>query len=158
MTEHANIISSSPRAGAGLGTVSLLSLGLRLLSIGPVLILIALVAVISLLTPNFLKPGNLGNIAAQTAVIAIVALGQHLVILTRGIDLSVGANLALATVVGGLLFQVTSSPYLIIIAMILTGVLVGFVNGAVFVFGRLPHPFIITLATLSICRGLAFSI
>src|SRR3954470_5290756 len=97
MTEHADILSSSPRAGAGHGTTSLLFLGLRLLGIGPVLILVALVAVISLLTPNFLKPGNLGNIAAQTAVIAIVAVGQHLVILTRGIDLSVGANPALTT-------------------------------------------------------------
>ena len=61
---------------------------------------------ISLLTPNFLKPGNISNILAQTAVIAIVAIGQHLVILTRGIDLSVGANLALATVIGGLVFRV----------------------------------------------------
>ena len=110
---------------------------------------------ISLLTPNFLKPGNLSNILAQTAVIAIVALGQHLVILTRGIDLSVGANLALATVIGGLVFRVADSAPLVMLAMLLSGALVGAVNGMVFVFGRLPHPFIITLATLSICRGLA---
>ncbi|MDN3722646.1 hypothetical protein QW131_33805 [Roseibium salinum] len=50
---------------------------------------------------------------AQTSVIAIVAIGQHLVILTRGIDLSVGANLALATVVGGLVFRVTDSTVLV---------------------------------------------
>jgi ribose transport system permease protein len=158
MTEHADILSSSPRAGAGHGTTSLLSLGLRLLSIGPVLILVALVAVIGLLTPNFLKPGNLGNIAAQTAVIAIVAIGQHLVILTRGIDLSVGANLALATVVGGLVFRAMDSAPLVILAMVLAGAAVGAVNGIVYVFGRLPHPFIITLATLSICRGLALQL
>ena len=78
------------------------SVGLRLLSVGPLLILFVLVAVISLLTPYFLTPVNIGNILAQTAVIAIVAMGQHLVILTRGIDLSVGSNLALATVIGGL--------------------------------------------------------
>ena len=88
-------------------------------------------------------------------MIAIVALGQHLVILTRGIDLSVGSNLALATVVGGLLFRVTDSASLVMLAMLLSGALVGAVNGVVYVFGRLPHPFIITLATLSICRGLA---
>ena len=140
------------------GAFSPVSLGLRLLSIGPLLILGILVALISLTTPVFLKPGNISNILAQTAVIAIVALGQHLVILTRGIDLSVGANLALATVVGGLLFRVTDSATLIIMAMLAVGALVGFVNGAVYVFGRLPHPFIITLATLSICRGIAYSI
>ncbi|HZZ23380.1 MAG TPA: ABC transporter permease, partial [Roseiarcus sp.] len=82
-----------------------ISLALRLLSVGPLLILTVLVAGISLLTTNFLKPVNISNILAQTAVIAIVAIGQHLVILTRGIDLSVGANLALATVVGGLVFR-----------------------------------------------------
>lgn len=119
------------------------------------LILITLIIVASLLTPNFLKPINISNIIAQTAVIAIVAIGQQLVILTRGIDLSVGANLALATVVGGLLYRVVDSAVLVMLAMILSGAMVGAVNGLVYVFGRLPHAFIITLATLSICRGLA---
>jgi ribose transport system permease protein len=134
------------------------AIALRLLGIGPLLILVALAVTASLLTPNFLKPGNLSNILAQTAVIAIVALGQHLVILTRGIDLSVGANLALATVMGGLVFRVTDSGTLVILTMLLAGTAVGAVNGLVYVFGRLPHPFIITLATLSICRGLALEL
>jgi D-xylose transport system ATP-binding protein len=142
-----------PRHGA-----PAVALGLRLLNVGPVLILVLLIAGIGLLTPNFLKPGNIGNILAQTAVIAIVAIGQHLVILTRGIDLSVGANLALATVVGGLVYRWVDSSALVILAMLASGVLVGFVNGAVYVFGRLPHPFIITLATLSICKGLALEL
>jgi ribose transport system permease protein len=90
------------RAAEGPGLVGI---GLRLLGIGPLLILLLLVVGISLWTPNFLKPGNLGNIAAQTAVIAIVAMGQQLVILTRGIDLSVGSNLALATVIGALVYR-----------------------------------------------------
>lgn len=137
---------------------SALAVALKLLGIGPLLILIVLVAGISLATPNFLKPVNLGNILAQTAVIAIVAIGQHLVILTRGIDLSVGANLALATVVGGLVFRVTDSAPLVMLAMLLAGAAVGAVNGLVYVFGRLPHPFIITLATLSIARGLALEL
>jgi ribose transport system permease protein len=134
------------------------AIGLRLLSFGPIVILVLLILAISLLTPNFLKPVNIGNILAQTAVIAIVAMGQQLVILTRGIDLSVGANLALATVIGGLVFRVSDSAFLVILAMLATGTLVGLVNGAVYVFGRLPHPFIITLATLSICRGLALEL
>lgn len=156
MPEQGNVaVPLAEGRGAG---ASAISVGLKLLSAGPVLILVILVALISLTTPVFLKPANISNILAQTSVIAIVALGQHLVILTRGIDLSVGANLALATVIGGLLFKVTDSATVVIAAMLVTGVLVGFVNGAVYVFGRLPHPFIITLATLSICRGIAYSI
>ncbi|HMQ92855.1 MAG TPA: ABC transporter permease [Amaricoccus sp.] len=133
-------------------------MGLRLLGAGPLLILALLVVGVALWTPNFLKPGNLSNIAAQTAVIAIVAMGQQLVILTRGIDLSVGANLALATVIGGLMFRAVDSGPLVILAMLATGALVGAVNGIVYVYGRLPHPFIITLATLSVCRGLALAL
>ena len=138
--------------------VNPVALGLRLLGAGPMLILVLLVLAISLWTPNFLKPGNLANIAAQTAVIAIVAMGQQLVILTRGIDLSVGSNLALATVMGALAFQAVDSAPLVILAMLASGTLVGLVNGVVYVYGRLPHPFIITLATLSICRGLALAL
>ena len=153
LREEGEIVLSTTRGG-----VSAVSIWLRLLSIGPLLILVTLVAVIGLLTPNFLKPGNLGNILAQTAVIAIVAIGQHLVILTRGIDLSVGANLALSTVIGGLVFRSFDSAPLVMLAMLLTGLTVGAVNGIVYVFGRLPHSFIITLATLSICRGLALEL
>ncbi len=134
------------------------SAGLRLLGFGPLLILTLIIAVIAALTPSFLSPGNISNILAQTAVIAIVAMGQQLVILTRGIDLSVGANLALATVIGGLVFRVADSAVLVIAAMLLTGTIVGAINGLAFVMGRLPHAFIITLATLSICRGLALEL
>lgn len=137
---------------------SALAISLKLLGVGPLLILVVLVAAISLATPHFLKPVNIGNIVAQTAVIAIVAIGQHLVILTRGIDLSVGANLALATVVGGLAYRFADSAPLVMAAMLLTGAAVGAVNGLVYVFGRLPHPFIITLATLSVARGLALEL
>ncbi|WP_205928666.1 ABC transporter permease [Rhizobium leguminosarum] len=135
-----------------------ITFALKLLSLGPLLILIMLIAVVSLITPAFLKPVNLGNILAQTAVIAVVAMGQQLVILTRGIDLSVGSNLALATVIGGLVYQQVDSSVVVIMAMLLAGAAIGAVNGLVFVYGRLPHPFIITLATLSICRGLALAL
>ncbi|WP_331382924.1 ABC transporter permease [Rhizobium sp. BR 362] len=135
-----------------------LGVALSLLSVGPLLILVFLVVAIGLVTPNFFMPVNLGNILSQTAVIAIVAMGQQLVILTRGVDLSVGSNLALATVIGGLTFAHVHSAPLVILAMLGTGGLVGAINGFVFVYGRLPHPFIITLATLSICRGLALEL
>jgi ribose transport system permease protein len=134
------------------------SLALRLLSVGPLLILAILITAISQLTPYFLKPVNISNVLAQTAVIAIVAIGQQLVILTRGIDLSVGANLALATVIGGLVFRLNDSALPVTAAILATATLVGAINGLVYVYGRLPHPFIVTLATLSICRGLALEL
>ena len=98
-----------PSRSVASGSYSGLDLGLRLLGIGPALILIALIIVLSFLSPVFLTPRNVSNILAQTAVITVVAMGQHLVILTRGIDLSVGSNLALASVVGALLFQAGGS-------------------------------------------------
>jgi ribose transport system permease protein len=150
-----NRIAGSAEAKAGEDGGFALPLSLRLLSAGPLLILLFLVVVVSLTTPGFASPVNIGNVLSQTAVIATVAVGQHLVILTRGIDLSVGANLAFATVVGGLLFKEWDSTPAVMLAMVAAATLVGAVNGLVYVYGRLPHPFIITLATLSICRGLA---
>jgi ribose transport system permease protein len=149
------IVEDPDRPPRGAAAVTI---GLGLLGFGPLLILVLLVAAIGMLTPSFVSTGNIGNIIAQTAVIAIVAVGQHIVILTRGIDLSVGANLALATVIGGLVFRQVDSAPLVMLAMLATGVAVGAVNGLVYVFGRLPHPFIITLATLSIARGLALEL
>lgn len=153
------VTAAPARPAAATGNADrVVALGLRLLSAGPLLILVLLVAGIALVTPVFLKPLNLGNILAQTSVIAIVAMGQQLVILTRGIDLSVGSNLALCTVIGGLAFQATGGTLPVVLAMLATGTLVGAVNGLVYVYGRLPHPFIVTLATLSICRGLALAL
>jgi ribose transport system permease protein len=135
-----------------------LSLGLNLLSVGPIAILLTLIVLLSLASPHFLTPRNLSNILAQTAVISVVAMGQHLVILTRGIDLSVGSNLALATVTGALVYQATGSTLLTILTMLVSGAAVGAINGIVYVFGRLPHPFVITLATLSIAKGTALEL
>ncbi len=117
--------------------------------------LVLVVAVASTLTPLFLTTSNLGNVIDASAVIAVVAMGQLLVIVTRGIDLSVGATIALSSVVGSLVFVRVDSGAAVIAAIVATGLVVGLVNGAIYVFGRVPHPFIVTLATLSVVRGLA---
>lgn len=132
-----------------------LRLSLALLRVGPALGLLILVVVLSQLSPVFFNPRNIGNVLAQTAVISVLAMGQLLVIVTRGIDLSVGSTLALGTVVGALVFQGAPLTPIVVLAMLATGMAVGFINGAFFVWGRLPHAFIITLATLSIARGVA---
>lgn len=122
---------------------------------GPLLMLAVLVIALTVLEPVFLTPRNIGNVLAQSAVICVLAMGQLLVIVTRGVDLSVGATVALASVVGALAFGTMSDGLAIIVVMLATGLAVGIVNGVVYVWGRMPHPFIVTLATMSVARGLA---
>jgi ribose transport system permease protein len=135
--------------------VRLVGIALSGLRAGPVLILVALMLGIASQTEIFLTVDNLGNVLAQTAVIAVLALGQLMVILTRGIDLSVGSILALSTVMGALAFERIDSGLVVILVMLGTGALVGTINGMAFVKAKLPHPFITTLAMMSIARGVS---
>jgi ribose transport system permease protein len=88
----------------------------------------------------------------------VIALGQLVVILTRGIDLSIGSNISLCGVVCVVVYRDSQSSVLAITATLATGLAVGMVNGLILVKGHLPHPFIATLATLSVCAGLALYI
>jgi ribose transport system permease protein len=151
-------VTEPEQENAGPVRLRLVGALLVLLRLGPVLILGILVLVMANLSPVFATTQNLGNVLSQTAVIAILAIGQLMVILTRGIDLSVGSTLALSAVVGATVFSSTGGGAATVLAMLGTGAAVGAVNGLVLVYGRLPHPFIITLATLSIARGLALGI
>jgi ribose transport system permease protein len=117
--------------------------------------LVGVVLAATLSTPLFMTTENIGNLLDASAVIAVLGIGQLLVIITRGIDLSVGSTVALASVVGAIAFEHHHGGAVVISAMLATGVAVGFVNGTAFVYGRVPHPFIVTLATLSVVRGLA---
>jgi ribose transport system permease protein len=122
---------------------------------GPVLILALVAVVMSLLSPFFLTERNLTNLGFQTSIVAVLALGQLLVILTRGIDLSVGSVVALAGVLG---VMAGDSGVVVVLTMVMAGALVGAVNGLVLVKGRVMNPFIVTLGTLSIVRGAALVI
>ena len=106
----------------------------------------------ALLSPFFLTERNLTNLGFQTSIVAVLALGQLLVILTRGVDLSVGSVVALAGVLG---VMAGDSGIVVVACMALTGALVGAFNGLVLVKGRVLNPFIVTLGTLSIVRGVA---
>jgi ribose transport system permease protein len=129
--------------------------GLRVVEAGPVLILAVVALVMSVLSPFFLTEQNLTNLGFQTSIVAVLALGQLLVILTRGIDLSVGSVVALAGVLG---VMAGDSGVVVVLTMALAGVLVGALNGLVLVKGRVMNPFIVTLGTLSIVRGAALVI
>jgi ribose transport system permease protein len=127
------------------------ALGLRALQGGPLVILVVLLVVMALLSPYFLTSRNLANLGFQASFVAVLALGQLLVIITRGIDLSVGSVVGLAGVVAAT--AASAGPSLAL--FVLTGLAVGLVNGAVLVYGRVMNPFIVTLGTLGIARGLA---
>jgi ribose transport system permease protein len=119
----------------------LLQGALLALRAGPALILLILVVVVSLTTPVFFTSRNIGNVLSQTAVIAILALGQLLVIVSRGIDLSVGSTIALSGVVGAIVYVHVHSTAVVVLAILAVGLAVGLSNGIVFVVGRVPHPF-----------------
>jgi ribose transport system permease protein len=132
---------------------------LWVVKLGPVLVLLLLVLAMTLANPVFFTERNLQNISVQTASIAILALGQLLVILTGGIDLSVGSALSLCSVIGAYVFAGGAvGGFWVIVAMLVTGTVVGAVNGAVYVKGKIPSPFIVTLAMLSVASGLALFI
>ncbi|WAU79548.1 substrate-binding domain-containing protein [Streptomyces sp. Qhu-G9] len=129
-----------------------------LLDNGALTALIILVIAMSALSGDFLTTDNLLNIGVQAAVTAILAFGVTFVIVSAGIDLSVGSVAALSATV--LAWTATSEGVPVWIAVILavaTGIVCGLVNGVLISYGKLP-PFIATLAMLSVGRGLSLVI
>lgn len=120
-------------------------------------IIIILVIAVTMHTPSFLSADNLTDILMNISILIIVALGQTLVLITKGIDLSVSSIIGLvAMMIGFILKQYTSVPIFLIVALgMLLGAILGSVNGLVISIGNVP-PIIATLGTLSIYRGLVF--
>ncbi len=102
----------------------------------------------------FLSYHNFKIIFTQTVIVAIGALGMTLIIVSGGIDLSVGSTIALTSVVGALLIQQGGSAAATVLAMVGTGGAIGLLNGTA-IAGLRMMPFIITLGTLGIARGAA---
>ncbi|MFV0405555.1 MAG: ABC transporter permease [Propioniciclava sp.] len=117
--------------------------------------LIGLIVILSFMSPHFLTARNLLNIVDQVTVLGILAIGAMAIIVTGGIDLSVGSVLALCTMVLGWLSHDGGWPLgLAMVAAVAVGALAGTVNGLGVTLAKLP-PFIATLAMMSIARGLA---
>ena len=118
------------------------------------LAILAIVIVFAIVQPAFLKPDNLIGIVRQVALIGIMATCTTFVIMTGGVDLSVGPVLAMAGLVSYFCLEARLPLVVVVLAGLSTGALVGLANGLIIAFLRLP-PIIVTLATLSIVRGLA---
>jgi len=121
---------------------------------GTLLGLVALCGVLWALTPHFLTVANLLNIAQQTAINAIVAVGMTYVIISGGIDLSVGSIVALSGVTLGWALQDGQALPLALGIALVVGAGCGLLNGVIVSWGGLP-PFIVTLGMMSIARGAA---
>ncbi len=128
---------------------------LRWETLGVPVALFLLSAVFTIASPRFLQPGNLLNVGLQSAPVAIAAWAQTVVIISAGIDLSVGSVAAFASVVGvDLMLRYGTGVG--VLGMMLVGTILGTFNGLVISKLRIP-PFIATLAMLSIARGAALT-
>lgn len=122
-------------------------------NLGTILALIILMVFVSILNPTFLQANNLMNLMRQLIINGFIALGMTFVILTGGIDLSVGSTLALTSAIFAGLLQNGMNTGLAILIAVGLGLVLGLLNGLLITKGKLA-PFIVTLATMTIFRGL----
>ncbi|MEY2515073.1 MAG: ribose transport system permease protein, partial [bacterium] len=119
---------------------------------GGLIVLLILFGALTLWIPQFLTGDNMANLARQVAIYGIIAVGQLLVILTAGIDLSVGSVLGLAGCVSAELIVHGTGVPVAILGGLAVGGAIGVFNGVLVAYGKLP-PFIVTLGMLGIARG-----
>ena len=120
--------------------------------------LVVLLVFFSVASNNFFTPSNISGILLSTAVVGILALGTTFVIITGGIDLSIGTGMTLCAVMTGVFLTNMGLPLIVgVIGGILTGALMGFINGFNVAILGLP-PFIATLAMMLVAQGLALVI
>jgi ribose transport system permease protein len=119
----------------------------------PVLILICIL--FAVLTPNFLTENNIINVVRQASINIVLAAGMTFVILTGGIDLSVGSVLGLTAVIAVVVSLVPSLSWAAIPAALLAGLVIGVLTGMIVAYLGLP-PFIVTLGTYTAIRGAAY--
>ncbi len=138
---------------------------------GPLMFLLALMVIFALMNPNFLNPVNLFNVLRQISITGLIALGMTFVILTAGIDLSVGSLLALCGMVAAVVAKGGTANTLALgaasgegygwfaalAAAMLTGCAAGFLQGTIITRLKVP-PFVVTLGGLTIFRGLTLTI
>ncbi|GMA59263.1 ribose ABC transporter membrane protein [Alicyclobacillus sacchari] len=121
--------------------------------LGPLLGLVLLVLILSITSQQFLTVSNLLDVLLQTSVNALLAIGMTFVILTAGIDLSVGSTLALTSALAAEWMVGGTNPWLAGIAALCIGGVAGAFNGVLVAYARLA-PFIVTLGTMTLFRGL----
>lgn len=118
----------------------------------PIILLILFSVIITILRPNFISPNNLLNVLRQTSINAIIAAGMTFVILTGGIDLSVGSILAFSSAIGAYILVGGYGVTAAVLICLFIGILAGGLNGVIITKGK-AQPFIATLATMTLLKG-----
>ncbi|SEA72975.1 ribose transport system permease protein [Thalassobacillus cyri] len=129
------------------------SLGEWMQTLGSMIGLLLIIIILSVMSDNFLSLGNILNVLRQVSINALIAFGMTFVILTGGIDLSVGSVLALAGALTAGMLASGMDPVLAVLIGLIAGALMGAFNGLIITKGKVA-PFIATLATMTIFRGL----
>lgn len=125
---------------------------------GIFLVLIGLLVLFSIIAPNFLQLTNVFNVSRQICTLGIVCIGMTVVMITGGIDLTVGYHISLANVFcAWLMVKGGVNPVLAVIVILIMGILIGLVNGIVIVKTGVA-PLIVTLALLNVLRGISYTI
>jgi len=121
---------------------------------GPLVALILLMIFLTIRCPSFLTADNILNVFRQSSSQALIAIALMLAILTGGIDLAVGSNMALSTVIMGKCLEAGFPSLLCAVICVVAGLALGWFNGIILTKLKLPHPFISTLGTQFIYRGI----
>lgn len=114
--------------------------------------LVILCVVITFVSPAFMTLSNISNVLTQVSTNAIIAVGMTFVILTGGIDLSVGSTVAISGALAASIIKSTNNIFLAVLAAAIVGIAIGIINGLLISKGKL-QAFIVTLATMTIFRG-----
>lgn len=125
-------------------------------SLGVLVLLLIVILLVSVVTPNFLRPQNLSSLAITAAIIAVPGLGMTLAIAVGGLDLSIGSTQALTACIAAGLLSITNIP-MTITGTLLVGALIGLINGLIITRLRVPA-FVATLGMMSVLRGVALLI
>ena len=121
---------------------------------GVALMLILCILVFSILSSDFLSIQNITNIGVQSTILLMISLPMTMVIMTEGIDMSIGALLTFCGVIAAYFLVHTQNLPLAIVMALMVGLLIGLLNGAIIVYMNMP-PFVVTLGMLGICQSLA---
>lgn len=118
---------------------------------------VAFTAIVGIVDPNFIAPGNLARVLNSTVIIALLTAGVAVVIMTKNIDVSVGSTLALTAIVAATMMRGGTPIPIVIVVTLVLGAVLGAINGIGVVYGHVPS-IVMTLGTLGVYRGASFLI
>jgi ribose/xylose/arabinose/galactoside ABC-type transport system permease subunit len=122
--------------------------------LGIVFVLIGLIIIMGVVSPVFLSPRNLRNVLQQISTLGILSMGVTILMISGGIDLSVGSNISVVAVVAGMMIKAHYPAELAMLVGIVIGCGIGSLNGVLAAYTR-AHPFILTLGTMTLWQGVA---